>query len=521
MVIPVCNRLTGKLNSQKIQIISAVRELVQNGVKPKGGSCTHYSDEVQKYLREWSKFEIINNVLYRNSTVDGMYVKQVVLPKSLRNMALKGLHSDVDHPGRDKTLWLVKRRFYWPGLESDVIKAVESCKSCICSKTHPVPSAELVRIETSRPLELVCIDFLSLEPSKGGNENILVITDNFTRYAIAVPIRNQTAQTTAKALYENFIVHYSFPERLHSDQGKNFESKVIKELCKISGMQKSRTTPYHPMGNGVVEQFNSTLLCMLRTLTDEQKSDWKSFIPSSVHAYNATKHDSTGFSPHFLMFGWHPKLAVDAYLGIDNDTEKCKSRESYAKKLKKRLEFAYNLAAKESEETGQRYKEHYDSKVRFSKLEVGDRVLVRNVSLRGKHKLGDKWERTPYKVIEIPDSNLPVFKVQKENNQGPVKTLHRNLLLPFMCIDEDSRSLPLRSRSPKSRSRSGLQTPAETESDSDSDSSLDSQSGINVIPQRRNSGRGQVKSVRMSNSNSGNASNTVNLSNSERISTGT
>jgi transposase InsO family protein len=99
-------------------------------------------------------------------------------------------------------------------------------------------------------MKLVCIDFLSLEQSKVGYENILVITDHFTRFAHAILCKNQTASTTAKALYENFFLHYSFPEKLHSDQGRNFESKVIRKLCKMLGIQKTRTTPYHPIGNG-------------------------------------------------------------------------------------------------------------------------------------------------------------------------------------------------------------------------------------------------------------------------------
>ena len=127
--------------------------------------------------------------------------------------------------------------------------------------------------ETSQPMELVCIDFLKLEKSKGGIENVLVVTDHFTKYTQAYPTTNQTASTTAKVLFERFFVHYGFLSRIHSDQGRNFESKLIEELCHLTGTQKSRTTPYHPMGNGLAERFNSTLINMLGTLEPHQKVD--------------------------------------------------------------------------------------------------------------------------------------------------------------------------------------------------------------------------------------------------------
>ena len=144
-------------------------------------------------------------------------------------------------------------------------------------------------------MELVCLDFLSLERSTDGHKNILVMRDHSTRYAQAVPTRNQLAKTTAKVLFEQFIVHYGFPARLHSDQGRNLESSVIRELCSLVGVQKSRTTSYHAMGNGVVKRFNQTLLNMLGTLQDSQKHDWKSYVAPLVHSYNATKHYSTGY----------------------------------------------------------------------------------------------------------------------------------------------------------------------------------------------------------------------------------
>ena len=148
------------------------------------------------------------------------------------------------------------------------LKHIQSLSICI-QKFHPrsttlsTQRAPLVNVATIQPMEMVCLALLSLEPSKGGVENIFVISDHFTRYAQAFPSRNQTVRTTARVLFENYIVHYGFPTKLHSDQGRNFESATIRHLCELAGIQKRRKTPYHPMGNRQVERFNRTLLDML------------------------------------------------------------------------------------------------------------------------------------------------------------------------------------------------------------------------------------------------------------------
>ena len=308
------------------------------GFCPEKSDLRTESPMVLKYIREWKKLTMFNGVLYRNTTLNDELKCQLVLPLHFRSIVLKHLHDDIGHQGRDRTLSLVRSRFYWPGLEKDVEDKVKNCGRCKRRKTPIKPSAELVNITSTQPMELICIDFLSLERSKGGTEHILVITDHFTRYAKAFPTRNQLAKITAKILFENFVVHYGFPARIHSDQGRNFESNLIKELCSLAGVEKSRTTPYHPMGNGMVERFNQTLLNMLGTLEDHQKQDWKSYVAPLVHAYNATRHDSTGFSLYFLMFGRHPRLAIDAYLGLQSPSpneQNVGSREHYANKLKK------------------------------------------------------------------------------------------------------------------------------------------------------------------------------------------
>ena len=356
---------------------------------------------------------------------------QLIVPGPLVSDVLYYTHNSLGHQGRDRTISLLKDRFYWPGMNKDVENWISNCGRCLRRKTPTNIRAPLVNVTTTQPLELVCMDFLSLERSKGGEEYVLVITDHFTKYAVAVPTRNMTAKTTAEAFYKQFIVHYGIPSKIHSDQGGNFESNIIKELCSILDIKKSRTTPYHPMGNGTCERFNRSLISMIGTLRPDQKKDWKQFIGPLVHAYNSTRHDTTGVSPFSLMFGREPRLPVDLAFDIQHPMEKKQPTSKYIDNLKKKLRLSYDLAQKNIRKSQERQKEHYDKKVRGATVEVGDRVLVKIVAFDGRHKIADRWEEDPYIIISKPNPDIPVFKVRKENGEGRERVLHRNLLLPI------------------------------------------------------------------------------------------
>ena len=193
------------------------------------------------------------------------------------------------------------------------------------------------------PMELVCIDFLSIEPDNRGVKDVLVITDHYTKYALAIPTRNQTAKVVAETLWQNLIFQYGWPRRIHSDQGRDFESKVMAELCKMGGIVKSRTSTYHPQGNPV-ERYNKTLLDMWGTLQQSQKSEWLKYVLPLTHAYNCIINDSTGYSPYYLMFGRHPRLPIDVIFGVDPDARRIRHPVQYVNDLKARLKHAFELA---------------------------------------------------------------------------------------------------------------------------------------------------------------------------------
>ena len=206
---------------------------------------------------------------------------QFVLPKPCWKQLLEACHDNMGHLGIERTTSLFRDWFYWPTMIEDIEHHIKSCLRCLCLRPI-LKKAELNPIIATRPLELVHIDYLTIEPpanSKSDKDiNMLIITDHFTRYAQAHITSSQKAQVVAKTLWDHLFVHYGFPEKILSDQGQNFESLLISELCELTQIKKLRTTPYKPKGSGSCERFNRTLISMLGTLPEDLKSKWPQHI---------------------------------------------------------------------------------------------------------------------------------------------------------------------------------------------------------------------------------------------------
>lgn len=440
-VTPMFSAQELQLSQEQDPSISKVLPFVAARKRPSRRERHGADSKVLRLFKQWDKLEVHDGMLYRvtRDPVSKQRRSQYVLPLSLKKKTLLGIHDLAGHQGQDRTLSLARQRFYWPDMERDVRAHVRCCQRCVFGKSpEPAARAPLESIKSSAPMELVCMDFWSAEDSKQRSVDVLVVTDHFTKLAHAFPCANQTAKQVAKKLWDNVFCVYGFPERIHSDQGTNFESNLIAELLRLAGVAKSHTTAYHPMGNGGTERFNRTLGNMLRTLPLKEKQQWPQQIQTITFAYNATVHETTGYAPFFLMFGRVPRLPVDIMFKQVLNNPGIVDYDSYAKSLLSCLKSAMEIAQKHSSTEQQHQARQYNKRVKGTYLSVGDRVLVANRGERGKRKLADKWEDGVYTVVGA-NPNIHVYKIQ--NAEGRTRVVHRNLLLevnflPLSRMDE-------------------------------------------------------------------------------------
>ena len=252
--------------------------------------------------------------------------------------ALNGSNWDAGHQGHDHTLSLLQEHFWWPGMANLMGQSIRAC-TCYLQYEGVFPKAPLCPIVATAPLDLLSVDFISIETTLEPNQlprvaNILVFQDHFTKQVLAYVTPDQTANTFAKFLYQGNISIFRVLARLLSDRGASFTSSVIQEMCKILGIKQLQTMPYHPQTNGLVERSHQMIICMIRKLGEDKKADWSSHLAEIVHTYNATCSAVTRYSPHYLMFGHRPRCPVNFFFPTSGSSE-APMREASAKHVDK------------------------------------------------------------------------------------------------------------------------------------------------------------------------------------------
>ena len=163
----------------------------------------------------------------------------------LHNKVLGSVHDNMGHQGVERTLELLRERVYWPTMAADAVKWAQG--------NYNKPKPKIGHLESNNPMDLLCLDFTKIDASRTGKENVLVMTDAFSKFSVAVTTPNQRALTVAKTLVDKWFHVYGIPTRIHNDQGKSFDNKIIRSLCKLYGVRQSLTCPYNPRGNAQCE----------------------------------------------------------------------------------------------------------------------------------------------------------------------------------------------------------------------------------------------------------------------------
>ena len=362
----------------------------------------------RKLALQWDRLILKQGVLHRLYIFNEMEYHQLVLPQRYHRKVLTALHDHMGHQGIDRTLDLLRERVYWPSMAKDAQDWVTNCRRCqIARGDYNQPKPKIGHLEAHNPLDLVCLDFTKIDPSKTGKENVLVITDAFTKFSLAVCTPNQTAKTVAKILVEKWFHVYGVPTRIHSDQGRCFDSNIIKALCKMYGVEQSFTSPYNPRGNAFCERFNRTLFGLLKTLKSEEKADWPSHLPALVFAYNATPHASTGYQPYQLMFGRRAPAPCDNWLGLRayND-DKSITRIDWVDQQLEQLLHANKHAQKNIKATNAKNRKAAGGKDLI--IPVGNLVLLRDHP-EGRNKIQDNNKDQIYIVTGHHDNRNAYF----------------------------------------------------------------------------------------------------------------
>ena len=209
--------------------IGPILQWVKDGKFPSKSILYHVkSKATRKLFYQLDRLVLKQGVLHHLYINEDMEYHQLVLPQRLQGRVLRSVHDDMGHQGLERTLELLRERVYWPMMANDTAQWVSHCTCCqVAQGTYTDPKPKIGQLESNNPLDLLCLDFTKIDPSKTGKENILVMTDAFSKFSVAVVTPNQKALTVAKVLVEKWFHVYGIPSRIHSDQGKSFDNEVI------------------------------------------------------------------------------------------------------------------------------------------------------------------------------------------------------------------------------------------------------------------------------------------------------
>lgn len=348
-------------------------------------------------------------------------------------------------------------------MSSDVRRWCKECDICARAKTGPgLGRSSLCQSVTGAPLDRIGIDIVGPLPvTNDGNEYIIVLCDYFTKWVEAYAVPDHQALTVGDKVVNEFICTFGVPKQIHTDQGREFESELFSVLCKKLGIEKTRTTPYRPQSDGLVERFNRTLQQMLTSYANDNRNNWDENLPFVLMAYRSSIQDSTGCSPNLLMFGRENNSPIDLIIGNPPGTPNSICPVEYVEWLRNTLENTHEFVQENLKQAATKQKKYYDRGLKPRTFKEGDFVWRWYPPTAG-IKLGLGWIG-PYKVItKITDVT---YRIKKTTESSCITVhvdhlrLYEGVVPPLGWVQE---VIPLE----ESMSDNGI-APVETESSED------------------------------------------------------
>lgn len=324
-----------------------------------------------------SRFCVRDGLLYKKSISGTGSRFLLVVPEALRSSVLYAMHDDATsgHLGTTRTLHRTQERFYWPRMRQSVELYVASCAQCQAHKSlSAAPAGHLQPVTPpSSPFEQIGIDLVGPFPrSSKGNRWIVVCADHLTRYCETAALPSATAGQVSSFLLHSIILRHGPPRVIISDRGRQFTADVVEQLLRMCGSELRHSTPYHPQTNGLVERTIRTLVNMLSMYVASNHKNWDDVLPFVTYAFNTSQHETTGYSPFFLLYVRPPRYTLDTIFSFsDRDQSEISLAETLCL-----AEEARRLARLRTIASQDRSKVRYDSKHRQATYIPGDLVLV-------------------------------------------------------------------------------------------------------------------------------------------------
>ena len=435
MTMPISAEIIRK-EQKEDRVLGKVIELLReepesrNWVKAAG-----QSREVQDLWAQAASLVFVHDILYRQYVrPDGTILyNQLVIPESLRADVLRHVHGGtaLGHFGVNKTVSMLQKYGYWTGWRKDVEMAVRGCDVCNRYRHGPrTKQGELQPQPSNFPMQKFHIDLTGPHVrSKNGFVYLFTGICNFTKYLIAVPIRDKTAITVARVLVKNVYLQYGAVDIQVSDNGGEFANEIAHELNEVMGIQGIHVTAYRASSNGVCERVHRSLHSVFAKTIAANQRNWCELVPYVTYAYNIATHSATTYSPFFLMFGREAKTPLNNLLEIPED-ERQLTPESYAKEVTRNLAQAYDIVCDELNCKFDRAKQRYDSRVKSVQFKVGQFVWF--FCPRRRAGLNPKWtNRNSGPHLIVKQHNLVNFSIQLTPRGDRVQIVHIDRLTPY------------------------------------------------------------------------------------------